>query len=192
MDLVFASHNDNKLKEIEALLPNGYGLRNLNGLGYSKEIDETADTIEGNARLKAHTIFEEFDIPCFADDTGLEVKSLGGEPGVYSARYAGKQKSSDDNMNLLLERLASKTDRTAQFKTVISYFDPSGNETQFIGTVKGKILKERKGDGGFGYDPIFLPDGFSKSFAEMDLEQKNLISHRALAFKKFIEFLNNQ
>jgi XTP/dITP diphosphohydrolase len=189
MQLVFASNNKNKIKEIQQLLPDTIEILSLESIGCHEEIPETADTIEGNAILKANYVTEKYGYNCFADDTGLEVAALNGEPGVYSARYAGEQRDAGDNMNLLLENLLEKTDRTAQFKTVIA-LNINGKQHLFTGIAKGKITTEKSGNQGFGYDPIFQPEDFEKTFAELSLEIKNKISHRGKATQLLISFLN--
>ncbi|MGL4780107.1 MAG: non-canonical purine NTP diphosphatase [Bacteroidales bacterium] len=186
--LVFATNNRNKLKEVQAMLPE-YELLCLEDIGCTEEIPETADTLEGNALLKAKYVKDKFDLDCFADDTGLEVKSLNNEPGVYSARYAGEDKSSEANMDKLLSQLKDKSDRSAQFRTVIALITNS-DVFYFEGIVKGEILISKRGDEGFGYDPIFRPDGYEISFAEMALCEKNKISHRARAVQALIQHLN--
>ena len=189
MEICFATNNANKLSEVQQLLSDTpYKVVSLKDIGCTEDIAETADTIEGNSALKANYVFQHYHIPCFADDTGLEVAALAGAPGVYSARFAGPQRSAADNNALLLERLAGKADRSARFKTVISWVSEEGMQ-QFTGIVNGKILDSLTGTDGFGYDPLFLPDGFSQSFAEMSMEQKNVISHRALATREFIDYL---
>jgi XTP/dITP diphosphohydrolase len=188
MELIFATHNKNKLAEIQAMMPSYIKLLSLEEVGLLEEIPETADTIAENAVLKTDYVRERFDLPVFADDTGLIVKSLNGEPGVKSARYAGLNRNTDDNMNLLLENLKDKEDRSAHFLTVISLFI---NDKQYVfeGHCDGKILENRSGDQGFGYDPIFQPDGFQKTFAQMELLEKSNISHRGIAFQKMTNFL---
>ena len=163
----------------------------MTDLGVHEEIPETGSTLEENSRLKAQFVWEKFKMPVFSDDSGLEVEVLDGEPGVYSARYAGLQKNAEDNMNLLLSRLRNKEDRTACFKCVITYIDASGLETQFEGRVDGTIMYEKVGEGGFGYDPIFRPKGHTTTFAEMTDHAKNEISHRARALHQFLNFLTN-
>ncbi|MFT5640388.1 MAG: XTP/dITP diphosphohydrolase [Cyclobacteriaceae bacterium] len=189
MELYFASHNAHKLVEIQRILPSFIALKNLDDLGLTEEIVEDGETIEQNSKIKASYVFQEYEVACFADDTGLEVNALDGEPGVFSARYAGEEKNSDHNMDLLLEKLRGHTDRTAQFKTVITLIMGLDELMQFEGIVKGKIIDEKQGIGGFGYDPIFVPDGYDVTFAEMGLSEKNKISHRALAFQKLIAHL---
>ena len=188
MKLVFATHNIHKLKEIQALLPKTIELLSLSDIGCNEEIAETAATIEGNALLKAQYVKKHYRYDVFADDTGLEVTALGGAPGVFSARYAGAQKSDIDNIALLLKNMESQQDRSAHFKTIIALC--MGHEIRtFEGIVKGHITKEPVGTNGFGYDPIFLPEGYSQTFAELSAAEKNRISHRAKAFGKLIEAL---
>jgi len=189
MELYFASHNAHKLVEIQRILPSFIALKNLDDLGLTEEIVEDGETIEQNSKIKASYVFQKYEVACFADDTGLEVNALDGEPGVFSARYAGEEKNSDHNMDLLLEKLRGHTDRTAQFKTVITLIMGLDELMQFEGIVKGKIIDGKQGIGGFGYDPIFVPDGYDVTFAEMGLSEKNKISHRALAFQKLIAYL---
>ena len=189
MQLVFASNNKNKIKEIQQLLPNSIEILSLESIGCHEEIPETADTIEGNAILKANYVTQKYGYDCFADDTGLEIEALHGEPGVYSARYAGEQKNADDNMNKVLNALTNSNNRTAQFKTVIA-LNLKGEQQLFSGIAKGQITTEKSGNQGFGYDPIFQPEGYPKTFAELTLEIKNQISHRAKATQLLISFLN--
>ena len=186
--LIFATHNKNKLKEVRDLMPNHLQLLSLDELNIFDEIEETASTIEGNALLKAQAIYKLTGQNCFADDSGLFVDALDGAPGVYSARYAGEQKSNEANMQKLLSELANKENRNAHFKTVIALII-DGKEFLFEGTINGKIISEKKGNDGFGYDPIFLPDGYSETFAQMNSETKNAISHRGIALKKMIDYL---
>lgn len=190
MKLVFASNNQNKINEIKAMLPKSIELLSLKDINCNEDIPETAKTIEGNAILKANYVNQKYNLPCFADDTGLEVEALNGEPGVYSARYAGENKNSDDNMNKLLENLKDKTNRNAQFKTVIA-LNLNSEQHLFEGIAKGKIISERKGEKGFGYDPIFVPEGFTSTFAEMEMSKKAKLSHRGKATQKLIQFLNS-
>lgn len=189
MQLVFASNNKNKIKEIQQLLPASIEILSLETIGCHEEIPETADTIEGNAILKANYVTQKYGYDCFADDTGLEVAALNGEPGVYSARYAGEQRNAEDNMNLLLNNLTNQTNRTAQFKTVIA-LNLKGKQELFTGIAKGQITTEKSGNQGFGYDPIFQPEGFEETFADIALETKNQISHRGKATQLLISFLN--
>ena len=188
MKLVFATHNIHKLKEIQALLPQTIELLSLSDIGCNEEIAETATTIEGNALLKAQYVKKYYHYDVFADDTGLEVTALGGAPGVFSARYAGAQKSDIDNMALLLKNMEAQQDRSAHFKTIIALC--MGDEVHtFEGIAQGYITKEPVGTNGFGYDPIFVPEGYSQTFAELSAAEKNRISHRAKAFGKLIEAL---
>ncbi len=190
MKLVFATNNLNKLKEVQALMPQSIILLSLKDIGCLEDIPETQDTIEGNARQKANYLKEHYGYDCFADDTGLEVEALNGAPGVYSARYAGEQRDANDNMNKLLSELSSQTNRQAQFKTVIA-LHLNGRLESFTGICKGEITKTKHGNGGFGYDPIFKPNGFEKTFAEMDLEEKNKIGHRGKAISLLVKFLQD-
>jgi len=190
MQLVFATNNLNKLKEVQALIPSKIKLLSLNDIGCLEDIPETQHTIEGNAVQKAEYIKTQYGYDCFADDTGLEVDALNGEPGVYSARYAGAQRNADDNMNLLLNNLNDKNNRKAQFKTVIAlHFN--GEFCTFTGICKGEITLQKNGKEGFGYDPIFKPNGYEQTFAEMNLELKNKIGHRGKAVNQLVSFLNS-
>ena len=189
MQLVFASNNKNKIKEIQQMLPESITILSLEDIGCTEEIEETADTIEGNAILKANYVTEKYGYNCFADDTGLEVDALNGEPGVYSARYAGEQKNADDNMNKLLSNLEHKTNRKAQFKTVIA-LNLNKEQQLFTGIIKGTIIKEKIGTQGFGYDPIFVAENDTRTFAQLSIEEKSIISHRGIAVKQLIEFLS--
>ncbi len=188
MDLVFATNNQHKLKELQALLGSEFRLLSLSDIGCREEIPEEQPTLEGNASQKAFFIFEKYGYNCFADDTGLEIEALDGAPGVFSARYAGEDKNSEANMKKVLAEMAKINARNARFRTVISLII-NGKETRFEGIVEGTILKEKRGNSGFGYDPIFQPNGFDKSFAEMDLAAKNEISHRGRAVRKLVAFL---
>ncbi len=188
MDICFDSNNAHKIEEIAAILGNKFEVMSLKDIGCHEELPEERDTLEGNSLQKAEYVFQKYNVPCFADDTGLEVEHLNGAPGVYSARYAGDQRNAEDNMDLLLKNLEGKSNRKARFRTVITLIQPSGLH-QFEGIVEGTILNERRGKGGFGYDPIFLPDGYTKTLAEMSMEEKNQISHRARATEKLVEFL---
>ena len=188
MRLCFATNNKHKVEEVNAVLGKEFQLLTLEACGILEELPETQDTLEANAQQKALHVFEQFGIPCFADDTGLEVDALQGAPGVYSARYAGPQRSNEDNIRLLLRNLAGQLTRTAQFRTVIYLALPHG-QWSFEGLVRGSILDNLRGRGGFGYDPVFLPDQSIKTLAEMTLEEKNRISHRAAAVNKLAEFL---
>ncbi|WP_443944534.1 non-canonical purine NTP diphosphatase [Pedobacter sp. AW1-32] len=188
--LVFATNNPNKTAEIRLALNGEYEVLNLNDIGCVDDIPETADTFEGNAHLKSAFVVEHFGLDCFADDSGLEVEALNGEPGVYSARYSGSR-NNENNIDLVLEKLHGATNRNARFKTVISLIQ-NGQHFLFEGTINGVIRLERCGKEGFGYDPIFQPDGYDITFAEMDMQQKNQISHRAIALGKMISFLKQQ
>jgi XTP/dITP diphosphohydrolase len=189
MKLVFATNNQHKLQEIKQLLGNSFELLNLNDIRCDEEIPENQDTIEGNAAEKSFYIFNKYGYDCFADDTGLEIDALNGEPGVYSARYAGEEKSSEKNIELVLQKLAKIKNRKARFKTVISLVI-DGHEIQFEGIVSGQILEVKRGKTGFGYDPIFKPDESPLSFAEMTMEEKGKISHRGRAVQKLVEYLS--
>lgn len=189
MKLVFATNNLNKLKEVQSILPEHIELLSLKDIGCHEDIPETQDTIEGNAIQKADYLKNHYGYDCFADDTGLEVKALNGEPGVFSARYAGIQRDANDNMNKLLTNLESKDDRSAQFKTVIALI-LNGEQHTFTGICKGHITTSKSGDKGFGYDPIFKPEGYQQTFAEMDLDLKNEIGHRGKAVKQLVAFLS--
>ena len=189
MDLVFATHNKNKLREIKALLPVDINLLSLDDIGCTEEIPETSDTIDGNAILKAEFVRNRYGYNVFADDTGLETDALAGAPGVYSARYAGEAKSDKANMQKLLRELENKTNRTARFKTVIA-LNLDKNQSVFTGICEGKIAKQPVGNEGFGYDPIFIPKGHSRTFAEMNLSEKSKLSHRAKAFRELIAYLS--
>lgn len=186
--LVFVTNNSHKLREIKNILEEKFEIISLNDLGINEEIPETADTLEGNALQKARFVHQKTKLNCFADDTGLEVDALDGAPGVYSARYSGEKATFDDNMNKLLDALGGNTNRNAAFRTAIALI-LNNVEHVFEGSVDGQILVEKKGFGGFGYDPIFQPIGYEESFAEMDETQKNSISHRGLAVKKLAKFL---
>lgn len=188
MDLVFATNNQHKLQELQAILGNEFRLLSLKDIGCSEDIPEEQPTLEGNASQKSRYIFNKFGYNCFADDTGLEIDALNGEPGVYSARYAGEEKSAEANMEKVLRKMAKINRRKARFRTVISLII-NGKEDLFEGVVNGEILFSKKGGSGFGYDPIFQPDGFEKSFAEMGMDEKNKISHRGRAVQKLVNFL---
>jgi XTP/dITP diphosphohydrolase len=189
MKIVFATNNKNKIKEIQSMLPSSIEIISLESIGCHEDIPETAGTIEGNAIIKANYVTQKYGYDCFADDTGLEVDALHGEPGVFSARYAGEQKSADDNMDKLLLNLKNKANRNAQFKTVIA-LNLKGQQHLFTGVSRGEITLEKTGSQGFGYDPIFMPEGFRETFAELSLETKNAISHRGKATRALIAFLN--
>lgn len=189
MKLVFASNNKNKIAEIKQMLPAEIELLNLQDIGCTEDIPETADTIEGNAILKANYVTEKFGYNCFADDTGLEVDALNGAPGVYSARYAGEQKNDKSNIQKLLQELGQNTNRSAQFKTVIAL---NIEETQhlFTGIAKGYITNEEHGEKGFGYDPVFQPEGLNVTFAQLDMAEKAQLSHRGKATRELIDYLH--
>ncbi len=188
MKLVFATNNRHKLNEIQNIVGDSIELLSLTDINCTEEIPETEPTLEGNASQKAFYVFDKYGYNCFADDTGLEIEALNGEPGVYSARYAGKEKNAEANMKKVLDKLGEIKNRKARFRTVISLVI-DGHEELFEGKVDGQILEEKCGEEGFGYDPIFQPDGYEQSFAEMDLTNKNKISHRARAVQKLVEFL---
>jgi len=189
MELVFASNNKNKIAEIQSMLPESIKILSLEDINCLEDIPETADTIEGNAILKADYVTQKYGYDCFADDTGLEVSALNGEPGVYSARYAGEQKNADDNMNKLLDALKNEKNRSAQFKTVIT-LNLKGKQYLFTGIASGNITLEKTGTNGFGYDPIFQPENYNETFAQLSLETKNTIGHRGKAVKQLIDFLS--
>lgn len=189
--IVFASHNQNKVKEIKSLLNGILEVISLTDIECFEDIDETEDTIEGNAKLKADYITNKYDIDCFADDSGLLIDALNGAPGVYSARYAGEPKNDLNNLNLVLKNLENVKNRSAHFKTVIS-LNFKGKNYNFEGIINGEITDKPIGDKGFGYDPIFIPNGYKKTFAEMDMREKSTISHRGQAVKLLVEFLKQQ
>ena len=188
MKLVFATNNRHKLNEIQNIVGDSIELLSLTDINCTEEIPETEPSLEGNASQKAFYVFDKYGYNCFADDTGLEIEALNGEPGVYSARYAGEEKNAEANMKKVLDKLGEIKNRKARFRTVISLVI-DGHEELFEGKVDGQILEEKCGEEGFGYDPIFQPDGYEQSFAEMDLTNKNKISHRARAVQKLVEFL---
>lgn len=188
LKLVFATNNQHKLMEVRAMLTN-FEIVSLADINCFEDIPETADTLEGNAVLKANFITEKYGLDCFSDDTGLEVEALNNEPGVYSARYAGEENNFEANMAKLLKNLKNNPNRKAQFKTAIA-LNIRGKQFIFEGICKGTILTEKKGERGFGYDPIFMPEGYKTSFAEMSLNEKGNISHRGKAIEKLVTFLN--
>ena len=190
MKIVFATNNPNKLKEIQALMPDEINILSLKDVGCTEDIPETGDTLQANAFQKAHYLKKHYGYDCFADDTGLEVEALNGAPGVYSARYAGPQRSAEDNMSKILNKLQGKENRKAQFRTAIALI-LNEEEHLFEGKVDGHISEDRQGDEGFGYDPIFLPENDQRSFAQMSMEEKGTISHRGRAVKKLVTYLNN-
>ena len=187
-ELIFATSNANKVSEVNKLLPENIQVHSLKDIGFTDELPETQDTIEGNAIQKAETLYKLIGKDCFAEDTGLIVPALNGEPGVYSARYAGPQKNDQDNMNLLLKNLQDHSDRSAYFKTVIALFI-DGKHYTFEGRAEGRIIESPRGNQGFGYDPIFLPNGYNTTFAEMNMSEKGSISHRAKALQLLIAHL---
>lgn len=189
-EIVFASNNKNKLEEIQSMLSGKFRIISLKDINCNEELPETSDSIEGNALQKARYVFENYGIDCFADDTGLEVASLGGRPGVYSARYAGPDCSAEENMDKLLYEMSGIKNRNARFKTVIALI-LNGEEKLFEGIVDGEITLSKSGKKGFGYDPIFIPEGSVNTFAEMKPEDKNLISHRGRAIKQFMKYINS-
>jgi len=189
INLIFATSNQNKVLEIQKILPKKFNIKSLKDLNYFEDVPENENTIEGNAVFKAKYIYKKFNINVFADDTGLEVEALNGEPGVHSARYAGKSRNSEKNIKKLLKNLKNIKNRNARFKTVIALIIDNKLHI-FSGIVEGYILDSPKGNNGFGYDPIFCPNGFDKSFAELTLKEKNLISHRSVAMKKLIDFIS--
>ncbi|MEN8224471.1 MAG: non-canonical purine NTP diphosphatase [Bacteroidota bacterium] len=188
--LVFATNNDHKLAEIRKILPEDYVIEGLKDIGCTDDIEESAETLEGNADLKAMYVYRNYNIDCFADDTGLEVEALNGEPGVYSARYAGEDGNAEKNIEKLLRAMQDKRNRKARFRTVISLM-LHGQAVHFEGIVEGQIIHKKRGADGFGYDPVFTPDGYTQTFAEMPLELKNKISHRGRATRKLMEYLSN-
>ncbi|MEM9325256.1 MAG: RdgB/HAM1 family non-canonical purine NTP pyrophosphatase [Bacteroidota bacterium] len=192
-ELVFATHNAHKLQEIHELLPARYKVLSLTDLAFHDDIEETGATIEENSHLKSATIYQKFGKPCFADDSGLEVAALHGAPGVYSARYAGPKKDDRANWMKLLDEMKglSQGERRAQFKSVITLFLSEDDVVQFEGIIKGQIVRAPRGDKGFGYDPVFTPEGHDRTFAEMDAWEKNKISHRAVAVDKLVTYLSS-
>jgi len=190
MKLVFATNNPGKLAEVQKMLPTSIELLSLKDINCFDDIEETANTLEGNAKIKANYITEKFGYNCFADDTGLEVEALNGAPGVYSARYAGEPTNAENNMTKILDALKGITNKKAQFRTSVC-LNINGEQFLFDGICKGTILEEKHGEKGFGYDPVFMPDGFNNSFAEMSSDEKNNISHRGLAIQKLVAFLKN-
>jgi len=191
MQLVFATNNENKIKEIKLALGQKFEILSLKDINCTEELPETQETLKGNALQKAKYVFEHYNVNCFSDDTGLVIDALNGEPGVYSARYAGEQNNAEANMQKVLKNLKGAENRVAYFETSIALII-NGEEHIFTGKAEGEILKEKSGAEGFGYDPIFKPNGFEKTFAEMTMKEKNLISHRGKAFAKMISFLENK
>lgn len=190
MKICFATHNENKLEEVKSLLPL-FDIIGLNALGQTEEIPETGITLDENSILKAQFVWDKFKVNCFADDTGLEVEALDGAPGIITARYAGNQRDNDANIQLLLKNLQGKANRKAQFRTIITLIT-NGQQTLFEGIVKGEIAESLSGQKGFGYDPIFIPEGYDITFAEMPMAEKSAISHRGRAIKKLVDYLSNQ
>lgn len=191
MKICFATNNKDKLAEVRHIINENIQILSLKEINCYEELPETRDTLEGNSLQKAEYIFEKYNIPCFADDTGLEVEALGGAPGVYSARYAGEHKSSEDNIDLLLENLKGNSNRRAHFRTVIALIDVKNPPVFFEGAIAGNIVLERRGSSGFGYDPVFMPQGYTRTFGEMDINEKNKLSHRAIAVKKLEDYLKD-
>ncbi|MFC5269136.1 non-canonical purine NTP diphosphatase [Adhaeribacter terreus] len=191
MEICFATNNENKLAEVQKMLPDTIKLKTLAQIGCTVELPETQDTLEGNAKQKAQYVFEHFEINCFADDTGLEVYALNNAPGVYSARYAGEQRNNQDNINLLLQNLKGKHDRKARFRTVITLV-LDGEYFDFEGVAEGEIIHEMRGTNGFGYDAVFIPEGYTQTFAEMSAAEKNKISHRGQAIAKLVAYLSEK
>ncbi|MBQ2025563.1 MAG: RdgB/HAM1 family non-canonical purine NTP pyrophosphatase [Paludibacteraceae bacterium] len=190
--LVFATGNQHKLEEVQGLLGKDFALSCLKDVGITEEIPETALTLHENALQKAQYVYNKCHCACFADDTGLEIEALNGQPGVFSARYAGPQKDSNDNMQLVLKNLQGQTNRNAQFRTVIAYINEQGQPFLFEGKVEGTIIETPRGTAGFGYDPIFVPNGYDETFAQLPLETKNAMSHRGRAIQEWIKFLWNE
>lgn len=188
MKLVFATHNLNKLKEIKEIVPEGIEILSLTDINCQEDIEETGTTLEENARIKVDYVKNNYGYNCFSDDSGLEIDTLNGEPGVFSARYAGAEKNNEKNIAKVWEELDNKENKSCQFRTIIAA-NIEGKESQFEGVVRGEIIHEKRGAGGFGYDPIFIPEGYSKTFAELDKKVKNSISHRAKAFGFFVKYL---
>lgn len=192
MNICFASNNEHKLTEIRKAVGNKINLISLKEIGCNEELPETRNTLAGNSLQKAEYVYSHFNIPCFADDTGLEVDALLGAPGVYSARYAGEQRNSNDNIDLLLLNLKNETNRKAQFRTVITLIGLTPEPLFFDGIIRGEIIHECRGTAGFGYDPVFVPEGHTKTFAQMTLEEKNQLSHRAIAVNRLVTYLTSE
>tara|TARA_B110000914_G_C15476346_1_gene453308 strand:+ start:653 stop:1231 length:579 start_codon:yes stop_codon:yes gene_type:complete len=190
MKLVFATHNLNKLKEVKEMVPEGIEILSLSDINCTEEIEETGTTLEENARIKVTYVKDHYGYDCFSDDSGLEIDSLNGAPGVYSARYAGEDKNNDNNIKKVWKNLKDKENKSGQFRTIIAA-DIKGKKSFFEGIIRGTLIDEKRGEGGFGYDPIFVPTGHSKTFAELEKKVKNTISHRAKAFIFFIKDLNS-
>ena len=192
MKLCFATNNDHKLSEAKDIAGKDFEIVSLQEINCFEELPETSPTLEGNSLQKADFVFQKYNVPCFADDTGLEVEALNGEPGVFSARYAGEHKNSADNIDLLLKKLGTKLNRKAKFRTVITLLGLEPNSLFFEGTVEGTITDKCIGTFGFGYDPVFIPHGYTKTYAEMNLQEKSSLSHRAIAVKKLGDYLKNR
>ena len=190
MKLVFATHNLNKLKEVKEMVPEGIEILSLSDINCTEEIEETGTTLEENARIKVTYVKDHYGYDCFSDDSGLEIDSLNGAPGVYSARYAGEDKNNDNNIKKVWKNLKDKENKSGQFRTIIAA-DIKGKKSFFEGIIRGTLIDEKRGEGGFGYDPIFVPTGHSKTFAELEKKVKNIISHRAKAFSFFVKDLNS-
>ena len=190
MKLVFATHNLNKLKEVKEMVPEGIEILSLSDINCTEEIEETGTTLEENARIKVTYVKDHYGYDCFSDDSGLEIDSLNGAPGVYSARYAGEDKNNDNNIKKVWKNLKDKENKSGQFRTIIAA-DIKGKRSLFEGIIRGTLIDEKRGEGGFGYDPIFVPTGHSKTFAELEKKVKNTISHRAKAFSFFVKDLNS-
>ncbi len=191
IELCFVTRNLHKVREISEMLGESFRILSLDDIGFQEDIPEDEPTLEGNSLLKARTVYLKYHIPSFADDTGLEVFALNNEPGVLSARYAGEQQNSEDNIRLLLQKLENVKDRRARFRTVITLF-LDHSPCQFEGIIHGNITNRKIGDKGFGYDPVFLPIGFTQTFAQLPLEEKNKISHRGIAFRKMVDYLRQK
>jgi XTP/dITP diphosphohydrolase len=192
MKLCFATNNDHKLSEAKDIAGKDFEIVSLEEINCFEELPETSPTLEGNSLQKAQFVFQKYNVPCFADDTGLEVEALNGEPGVFSARYAGEHKNSADNIDLLLKKLGTNQNRKAKFRTVITLLGMEPNPLFFEGTVEGTITDKCRGTFGFGYDPVFIPHGYTKTYAEMNLQEKSSLSHRAIAVKKLGDYLKNR
>lgn len=190
MKLVFATHNLNKLKEVKEMVPEGIEILSLSDINCTEEIEETGTTLEENARIKVTYVKDHYGYDCFSDDSGLEIDSLNGAPGVYSARYAGEDKNNDNNIKKVWKNLKDKENKNGQFRTIIAA-DIKGKKSLFEGIIRGTLINEKRGNGGFGYDPIFVPTGHSKTFAELEKKVKNTMSHRAKAFSSFVKDLNS-
>jgi XTP/dITP diphosphohydrolase len=189
--LCIASNNRHKIEEIRDIVGSTFKVVNLEDIGCFEELPETKETLEDNSLQKAEYVLQHYNVPCFADDSGLEVEALKGEPGVYSARYAGLQRNSDDNINLLLRNLGDNSNRKARFRTIITLVGLEPKPVYFEGVVNGSIINSKRGTSGFGYDPIFVPDGHNRTYAEMSLQEKSLLSHRAIAVKKLESYLKS-